>query len=256
MTQFKTDGIVLKEVPVSEADRMVTILTRDHGMVSGFAGNAKRLRSRKAAASAMLCYSHFELFERKGRYIVDSAEAIEMFLGLRQDVVRLSLAAYFAELTRCLVPEGEGGEDYLRLLLNSLHLLAGEKRPAALIKAVFELRMLELAGHMPDLVGCTCCGAYEGAFSLLPGRAVLCCHACAERQPEMQDGEQPMPLLPGVLAAMRHILYSDERRIFDFTLSEEGLQALERTVERYLRIQLDRGFSTLDFYRSMQRGLG
>ena len=47
--QIKTDGIVLREVQTSEADTIVTILTRDRGIISGFVGNARKLRSRKAA---------------------------------------------------------------------------------------------------------------------------------------------------------------------------------------------------------------
>ena len=250
--QIKTDGIVLREVQTSEADTIVTILTRDRGIISGFVGNARKLRSRKAAATSVLCYSRFELYERQSLYIVDGAEAIEMFMGLRQDVIKLSLAAYFAELSRCLVPEGDRTEGFLRLVLNSLHLLSEEKRPMMLIKAVFELRMLELAGHMPDLVACEGCGAYEGPLSLLAHRAVLLCDSC--KQTDDMRGEIPIPLAQGVLAAMRHIIYSEERKIFDFSLSDEGLEALAKAVQIYLTVQLDRGFSTLDFFHSMRKG--
>ena len=52
-------------------------------------------------------------------------------------------------------------EDFLKLMLNSLHFLANGTRPQLLLKAVTELRMLCLAGYMPDLTACEGCGKFE-----------------------------------------------------------------------------------------------
>ena len=60
-----------------------------------------------------------------------------------------------------------------------------------------------------------------------------------------------VPVSPGVLAAMRHVVYGDPKRIVSFVLGEDGLRQLARVSERFLTTQLDRGFRTLDFYKDL-----
>lgn len=73
----------------------------------------------------------------------------------------LSLALYFAQLMAELAPELDDAEPYLRLILNTLHLLSSGKRPQLQLKAIFEMRLLSIAGYMPNLVACETCGAFE-----------------------------------------------------------------------------------------------
>ena len=73
------------------------------------------------------------------------------------------------------------------------------------------------------------------------------CASC--RNPE-SDGIR-MPVLPGVLQAMRYICFCGSRKIFAFTLSADAMQQLADVTESYLTTQLERGFSTLDFYKSL-----
>lgn len=63
------------------------------------------------------------------------------------------------------------------------------------------------------------------------------------------------PLLPETLAAMRHIVYADPKKIFSFTVSDAGLNQLGKVCEDYLRAQLERGFSSLDYWKKV-KGIG
>ena len=60
-----------------------------------------------------------------------------------------------------------------------------------------------------------------------------------------------MPVSPGVLDAMRYICNCDSKKLFSFSASEETLESLSYVTESYLSTQLERGFSTLDFYKSL-----
>ena len=55
-----------------------------------------------------------------------------------------------------------------------------------------------------------------------------------------------------MLAAMRHVVYGDDKRLFSFRLGGEDLKALSRLTEDYVQTQLERGFGTLDFYHQMR----
>ena len=60
-----------------------------------------------------------------------------------------------------------------------------------------------------------------------------------------------MPVTPPLLEAMRYICLCDPKRLFSFQVGEETLDALSKLTEAYLTTQLERGFSTLDFYKSL-----
>ena len=121
---IKTDGIIIKEQTIGESDRLVTILTRKEGVIRAFARKAKSLKDSKSASTGLLAYSDFSIFKGKDKYIIDSAELTEVFFNLRNDIVKLSLAQYFCELSYLLVPEETDSEEYLRIVLNSLHFLS------------------------------------------------------------------------------------------------------------------------------------
>ena len=93
--QIETDGVVLREQNTGENDRVITILTRTHGIVRAFAKGSRRLKSGSAAATQVFCYSRFVIFRGRDAYTVDDAEIKQMFYGLRDDLEKLTLAQYF-----------------------------------------------------------------------------------------------------------------------------------------------------------------
>ncbi len=246
--QLTTDGVVIRERNIDEDTRLITILTKEYGVISAYANGAKRLRSKLASSTELFCYSHFILFSSKGRYSVDSAETNATFFALRSDIEKLALASYFSELCLELAPEGEEAGEYLRLMLNVLHFLEQDKRSQVFLKAVFELRLLTMAGYMPNLVGCSKCMAFEDEqmyFSPMSG-GLLCFDCC--------NGAVPAGFISvpkGVLTAMRHVIYADFSKLFNFALPRVALAQFSEICEKYLLAQLDKRFKTLDFYHSL-----
>ena len=244
---LETDGLVIAEQSVGESDRLATILTRDEGVVRAFARQAKKVGSTKASATQLFCYSRLTLYKGREKYVIDDARPVELFFDLRRDVERLALAQYFCELARTLPPQEAPAGDFLRLVLNALHFLSKGKKPPLLLKAVVEMRMLELSGYMPDLVGCRECGSYEADPMLFfPREGTICCASCAAQEPV-----GAMALSPGVLTALRHTIYADFEKLFSFSLRPEGLKALAAVSERYTLCTLERGFQTLDFFHGL-----
>lgn len=244
--QLKTNGVVLREVKTGPADRILTILTPGHGVISAIAKGAQRLKNKLFAGTGPFCYSEFLLFEGKNLYQVDEATPLEVFFELRSSVEGMALATYLAELMGRLAPEGEESRRQLRLLLNSLALICKGRKPLLQVKLVCELRALSLAGYMPDLVACAGCGCYEGgAFYLDLSDGGLLCAECAQK-----SGRAPNLTGPQ-LAAMRHILYSEDEKVFGFSLSPQPLGQLSRLCTEYVTCQLDYRFRSLDFLQSV-----
>ena len=240
---LKTDGLILREYKVGEADRFVTVLSRDNGLVRAAARGAKSIKSRKGAATSLLSYSRLTLTETKSGFAVSEAEPLRVFFDLKSDVTAVTLAQYFCELCGVLAPWDEPAEDTLRLMLNALHLLAEGKKDPRLIKAVVEWRLLAAAGYMPDLSACRRCGGSDDlSLSLRDG--TLICRDCLV-------GLDGYPLSDTMLSALRFIPAAPLEKAFSFAVPEKELAALNDVCERFLLYRLNRGFHTLDFYHNL-----
>jgi len=242
-----TQALVLREVNYKESDKILTVLTRDNGKMTLSARGCRKKGSAIAAASQLLVWSEMTLYEYQGRWAVKEANTDRDFSGMRADLEKLALGCYFAEMAELLTVEDVPAPELLSLLLNSLHALDKMDKPAALVKAAFELKVMCLAGYEPILDTCAICGEEpeQPLFNLSEG--VPHCAACRE---EVGEGIS-MPLTPAALAAMRHVAYGDPKRLFSFQLDEQSLQQMGDTCEAYVLTQLERGFSTLDFYKQM-----
>lgn len=245
--QIETEGLVIMEKSVGESDRLVTVLTRQEGVVRAFAQQAKKLRSSKLSATQLFGYSRFVFFKGREKYIIDDAQPIEVFFDLRRDMERLSLAQYFCELAGALAPQEAEAGDFLRLMLNAFHFLCSGSRPGLLLKAVVEMRMLALAGYMPDLVCCSGCGCYEAdAMYFLPRSGIITCQNCIQ-----PAAEPAVRLSRGAMTGLRHTVYADFEKLFSFSLSPQGLKELSIAAEQYVFATLQRSFNTLEFYHQM-----
>lgn len=240
--QITTDGIILKEVKTGESDRILTILTREQGVVSAVAKHSLRLKNKLSSATGLLTWADLTLFPGKSLYTIDEAQSRKVFFELRENMQSLALAMYMAEISAVLAPEGEYAGPYLDFLILGLDELCKAKHPATLVKSAFELRIMAMAGYMPDLVGCRECGQYESAafyFDIENGE-LLCADCCPA------EGKAPNLSL-GALSAMRHILFSQPEKIYAFSLGKENLKVLNRVTDAFLQYYLDRPLKSYDF---------
>ncbi len=249
---LKTHGIVLGQTPFGSQDKMLTLLTSDQGMITAIAKNPGRKKSRLAAASEVLAYSELTLFEGRTHYILDAADLENNFFRLREDLDKISLAAYLCELTRFVIPQKETGAETLRLLLNTLYLLEKGARSPAFLKAVYELRLMCISGFQPDVEGCAGCGNTEGDFWLLPGEGIMLCGDClpaylAQAERELYRIPFPQP----VRRAFLHVIQSEPEKIFSFKLSPDAEKLFSEAVEAFTIFQTGGKFPSLDFYHSL-----
>ena len=242
---IKTEAIVLREVEINDADKLLDLLSKDQGLLTVKAKGVRRGSSPLKSACQILTLSEFTLFDYRGKFSVQEAQPLEQFRPLRDDIELLALGSYFAQATGTVAQEDAPNPELLSLLCNSLYALGQLKRPQPLVKAAFELRLACLAGFSPDLTACQSCGSPEAAFFDL-SHGTLSCASCREENSGIR-----MPLTPGVLLAMRYIAWCEPKRLFSFQLESDGLQDLSSITEAYLMTQLEHSFYTLDFYKSL-----
>lgn len=239
-------GLVLRVTDYNDRDALLTVLTQKHGKLTVKARGLRRKNSPLVAACQLLAYGEFTLFEHRGYYSINEAHTIELFPNLRQDLLKLSLGTYFAQVAEVISQEDMPNPELLSLVLNCLFALSRLEQPLEQVKAVFELRAACLAGYEPTLNGCHVCGnPNPQRFDVSAG-----CLECTNHRSPDSDGLR-LPISTGTLEAMRYLTQCEPKRIFGFRAGEETLLQLSQVTEVYLTTQLERGFSTLDFYKSL-----
>jgi len=149
---MQTQALTLRASPLKENDRLIVVLTEQHGLMRAFANGARRPKSPLHAATQPFAYGQMQLTMRRDTYTVREAQAEGVFFaGLAADITRLALANYFAALCIEFCPQQEPAPEQLRLLMNALYYLCEGTRPQLLLKAIVELRLLCLAGYAPDV---------------------------------------------------------------------------------------------------------
>lgn len=242
--RITTDGLVIKETNIRDNDRMITVITRDMGVINAFVRGVKSIKSKRGSATSLLAYSNFNLETKGDTYTVTEASVNKMFFGAGSDIITLTVAQYFCELCNIFRPIEHESEEFLRLILNSLHFLTENKRPPELIKAITELRVAVIAGYAPNLVACDGCGEFEDAvmyFKLDDG--TLYCSDCRK--------ENCVSITLTVLQAMRHIVYSKFESLYSFEIPENAAKELSKLSEKYITYQTEHKFTTLEFLRGI-----
>lgn len=152
------EAIILRYTNYGEADRIVTLLTKEHGVCSAFARNARK--SRRRFGGALQPFNRIRVLwqqrHRAGMAQLAEIELLEAATPLVSDLDALSLAAYGCELVSVLLPEEQPVADvYLIVAAFLSHLPHAES--LAVSRLVLELRLLELAGLLPHIGHCACC---------------------------------------------------------------------------------------------------
>ena len=245
-------GLVLMQRTLGEQDRFIDILTAEYGVLEVLVKGAGKLNSKSGSATQLFTYSELCLNDkRKGVWILNSITPLSVFYGLRSSVSAIALASYFSQVIRYAVLPRSGAPEILQLALNCLYMLSERKAAEAKIKAVFELRIASLLGFMPDVIMCRSCGEYlpeRLVFSVPDG--YFCCEDCITL-PEDKTGFIAMSA--GALQAIRFIVLSEPKKIFNFAVSERSCKPLYRFAEEFLCYRMERKFPALEYYYTMQR---
>ncbi len=192
----------------------------------------------------MLSYSNFILEKSGDNYRVNEASVNKIFFNAGNNIVTLSVAQYFCELCNIFKPLENESEEFLRLILNSLHFLTQNKISPELIKAITELRIAVISGYAPNVIACNGCGKFEDSVMYFKfDNGTLYCGNCRK--------ENCISISLTVLQAMRHIVYAKFDSLYSFQIPEESAKQLSLVCEKYITYQTEHKFTTLEFLRGI-----
>ncbi|MDP5337148.1 MAG: DNA repair protein RecO [Nodularia sp. (in: cyanobacteria)] len=155
---YKATGINLKAQVLGESDRIVTILTREFGLIQAVAPGARKQNSSLGGRSGMFVVN--ELLIAKGRSLdkITQAQTVKTYPGLSQDLGKLAAGQYLAEIVLCQALSEQPQEELYQLLNEYLQRLEALPKTdtsaiyAHLAQGVFDF--FSLAGLSPQVQAC------------------------------------------------------------------------------------------------------
>ena len=191
MPKITTQAIVLRRADTGDNDRMLTLFTPDHGLISAMCRGCRKQKSPLMAASEVFCSGEYVLYRREDHATVVSCDVREAYYPLRQDVERLSHGAYLVELCALAVQPEEENRRLFVLLSQCLAYLAYDDVPSRNVTALFLLGFMSLMGFRPMVAHCAVCGRPldDGTGWYGPERGGVLCRGCRENAPELQPSD-------------------------------------------------------------------
>ncbi len=250
---YRIEAIVMHRSDVGEADRLLTVLSRERGKLRLNAKGARKVGSRKAG--------HVELFVRskmlvaKGRGeidIVSQVDTIDAYRGLREDLTRSTYAHYAVELIDAFSEEGSEQPELFDLLAETLKWIeTTDSLP--LTARYFELKLLTLAGFQPQVYYCADKGeplqtiAPDEFYGWSPASGGVLCPDHA------RDRSDSARLSLNALKVLRHALRSDYAAFTALTLRDAVLGEIEQVMLRYIQFVLERKVKSVEFLNLLRR---
>lgn len=207
-------GIILKQIPVGEYDRNISLLTRERGKISAFARGARRPGSRLAAATAPFSFGSFKLYEGKNSYTLAEADIQNYFEELRTDYIGACYAMYFSEVTDYYTRENNDEREMMKLLYQSLRALCASSLPNPLVRAVFECKAIAVNGEFPG-------------------------------PPQDEKLEE------STVYALQYIADSSVERLYTFNVTDTVLAQLQDVAARYMKRFVGRNFKSLEVLQTL-----
>lgn len=180
MPVYSDEAVVLRTHKLAEADRIITLLTREHGVVRAVARGVRRTSSK--FGSRLEPFTHVDLQLAVGRNLdtVTQAETRAPYGAvIAADYDRYTAASVMLETAERLVSEERepSVQQYLLLVGALRTMVAGEHRPGDVLDA-FLLRSMSVAGYAPSCWACASCGLEGPHRAFNPGAGGALCPRC------------------------------------------------------------------------------
>lgn len=242
---FRVSAVVLRHSEMGEADRLLTLYTREQGKIRAVAKGARKVTSRKAGHLEPFTHVTLQLAQGRDLMIVTQAETVDAFLGIGENLTKMGYASYVFELLDRLVYEDDGGNPgVFKMLLETLKRIETESDAWTAVR-YFEMRLLDHVGFRPQLSECVNCAREilpeDQYFSANAGGAI--CPRCGEGIPNLNR------ISLEALKYLRHFQRSSYQEAARARPAPDIQQETESLMQGYFSHVLERKLNTPGFIK-------
>lgn len=245
---YKTEGIVLKSMEYEEADKIVTIYTKDYGKITAIAKGVRKTKSKFGSSLEILTHSNFLIYKGRNIDIVSQTEILESFFSTSKEVIKFAFAVNCVEVVNRLTEEREINIGLFNLLKEVLHYLKESNDPK-LLTLSFKWQTISILGYRPSLNHCCRCNKSvedqkEMYFNIKEGGLV--CNNCIAKD---KEGCVKVSLYFNKL--LRKILITPLSTISNATIPDKKMKELEKITNLYIAYHSEKSFKTDRFLKTL-----
>ncbi len=246
---FRVDAVVLRHSDYGEADRLLTLYTRQLGKIRVLAKGARKIASRKAGHIEPFTHVRMQLSKGRDMLILTQADTVDAYLPIRDDLILTSQASYVMELLDRFTYEDETeAPSTFRLLTDTLSRLAS-KADVWLVTRYYEIRLLDHLGFRPQLFECANCGREvqpeDQFFSFSAGGVI--CPRCGQGLKYLHE------ISVEALKYLRHFQRSSYAEATRARPAPDVQLETESLMQGYFTYLLERELNTPGFLKSVTR---
>ncbi|AIE60780.1 DNA repair protein RecO [Bacillus methanolicus] len=222
----KCEGIVLRTTDYGEANKVVTLYTREWGKIGVMARGAKKANSRLSAVTQIFTYGYFLIQKGSGLGSLQQGEILSSMRLIREDIFLTAYASYILELTDKSTEEKKSNPYHFELLLQILKFM-NEGYDLDILTNIYEMKMLNSLGLYPELNHCTICGNTDGHFSFSIREGGFICHRCIEKDP------YALKISSATAKLLRLFYYFDLSRLGNISVKPDTKAELKKVISAY-----------------------
>lgn len=155
---IEEEVLILKEISYKENDKILHALSKKNGKIQLLSRGCKKNNSHIINVSQLFAYSKCALYKSKDMYIIDSAELIDNFYNIRNNMDAFLYGNYILELISFVAQENDVDEKIFNMTIGILHYLSHFNNDYDKIAAAYELKLVSMLGYKPDFNHCLSCG--------------------------------------------------------------------------------------------------
>jgi len=228
---FQTEGIVLKSIKLNEADKIVTIYSKDYGKFRAIAKGVRKTKSQFGSSMENLTMIKLLAFKGKNLNIISQTEIINSFFLECKDLFRYGLATNCAEIVDKISAEEDPNKNFYELFKNTLLLLKDEKNPLLLVES-FKWKLFVILGYQPELNRCVHCHKLINKrknyiFDISKGG--ISCSNC-----QQETGYYQIKITDYLLKLLQRIIDADLEKIHNKKIIQSSLYELVRITDIFM----------------------
>lgn len=245
---FRSEAIVLRRTDFGEADRLLTLFSRNFGKIKAIAKGARKPQSRKTGHVELFMRSNFLFASGRDLAILTQAEMVEPYATLREDLVRTTYAAYIVELLDRFTVEEDKHSGIYQLVADALGWLTIHE-DVLLVARFYELHLLGLTGFRPQLFRCVACGEpieEQNQFFSAELGGVLCpnCH---------EKDRKAVGITAVSLKVLRYLQTRSWDTVHALRLKRAVHTELENVMHFYITYVLERNLKSVEFLHRLRQ---
>ncbi len=253
MKAYRVHAVVIRSKAFMEADRLVTLFSKEKGKIQAVARGARRPRNRFSGSTGVFTFGLFHLFGGKNLENLSSVEVLEPFGDLREDLDKIAYASYMAELVDKSLEDGQVQEEMFSLLLQAFYVLDAGVDLRRTARA-FEIRMLLLQGLQPELNSCVHCGQSldrsVNRVRISAAQGGVVCPDCRGVE------NQCIVVSRGSVEMLKRLAHTELSRLSMLRCSNEMEHDLERMLKAFLSYHIDSPLPSRAFLETVQLTAG